>query len=89
MRIHYIHLLFFSYVPRCHVRNQWGELLCPFLKTVYCYVAINSSFYSNYIINYKRYNIYRGHTVAQLVEALRYKPEGRGFDSRWCQGIFH
>jgi hypothetical protein len=25
-----------------------------------------------------------GHTVAQLVEALRYKLEGRGFDSRWC-----
>jgi hypothetical protein len=23
-----------------------------------------------------------GYTVAQLVEALRYKPEGRGFDSR-------
>jgi hypothetical protein len=22
-------------------------------------------------------------TVAQLIEALRYKPEGRGFDSRW------
>ena len=22
--------------------------------------------------------------VAQLVKALRYKPEGRGFDSRWC-----
>jgi hypothetical protein len=22
--------------------------------------------------------------VAQLVEALRYKPEDRGFDSRWC-----
>jgi hypothetical protein len=21
---------------------------------------------------------------AQLVEALRYKPEGSGFDSRWC-----
>ena len=26
----------------------------------------------------------RGHAVAQLVEALRYKLEGRGFDSRWC-----
>jgi hypothetical protein len=26
--------------------------------------------------------------LAQLVEALRYKPEGRGFDSRWCQWIF-
>jgi hypothetical protein len=25
-----------------------------------------------------------GHAVAQLVEALRYKTEGRGFDSRWC-----
>ena len=24
------------------------------------------------------------HAVAQLVEALRYKPEGRGFDFRWC-----
>ena len=25
-----------------------------------------------------------GHAVAQLVEALRYKSEGRRFDSRWC-----
>jgi hypothetical protein len=24
-----------------------------------------------------------GHAVMQLVEALRYKPEGRGFDSRF------
>jgi hypothetical protein len=24
----------------------------------------------------------KGHSVAQLVEALGYKPEGRGFDSR-------
>jgi hypothetical protein len=26
--------------------------------------------------------------VAQLVEALRYKPEGRGFDSRWYHWNF-
>jgi hypothetical protein len=26
--------------------------------------------------------------VAQLVEALRYKPEGHGFDSRLCHWIF-
>ena len=26
--------------------------------------------------------------MAQLDEALRYKPEGRGFDSRWCQWNF-
>jgi len=25
--------------------------------------------------------------VAKLVEVLRYKPEGRGFDSRWCHNI--
>ena len=25
-----------------------------------------------------------GHAVAQLVETMRYKLEGRGFDSRWC-----
>ena len=25
--------------------------------------------------------------VAQLVEALIYTPEGRGFDSRWCHWI--
>jgi len=25
-----------------------------------------------------------GHAVAQLLVALRYKPEGREFDSRWC-----
>jgi hypothetical protein len=36
------------------------------------------------------YSNYVGHAVAQLVEALLYKPEGRGFDSRWCHfGIFH
>jgi len=23
-----------------------------------------------------------------LIEALRYKPEGRGFDSRWCHWNF-
>jgi hypothetical protein len=30
----------------------------------------------------------KGHEVAQLVEALRYKPEGRGFDSRLCNWNF-
>ena len=29
-----------------------------------------------------------GHAVAQLVKALRYKPEGRGFHSRWCHKNF-
>ena len=30
----------------------------------------------------------RGHTVAQVVDALGYKPEGRGFDSPWCHWNF-
>jgi len=30
-----------------------------------------------------------GHSVVQLVKVLRYKPEGRGFDSQWGMGIFH
>jgi len=30
-----------------------------------------------------------GHAVAQLVEALRYKPEGHVFDSQWCQWNFY
>jgi hypothetical protein len=29
-----------------------------------------------------------GTLVAQLVEALGYKPEGRGFDSRWSHWNF-
>ena len=31
----------------------------------------------------------KGHAVAQLVEALRYNTEGRGFDSRWRHWHFH
>jgi hypothetical protein len=29
-----------------------------------------------------------GYAVEQLVEALRYKPEGRGFDYRWSHWNF-
>ena len=29
-----------------------------------------------------------GHAVAKLVEVLRYKSDGRGFDSRWCHWNF-
>ena len=28
------------------------------------------------------------HMVAQLVEVLRYKPEGHRFDSQWCHWNF-
>jgi hypothetical protein len=38
--------------------------------------------------NTPSYIVVQGHAVAQLVETLHYKPEGRGFDSRWCHWIF-
>jgi len=34
------------------------------------------------------YIIVWGHAVVQLVEALRYKPVGHRFDSRWCNSNF-
>jgi len=34
------------------------------------------------------YTLLKGHAIAQLVEALRYKSKGRGFDSRWCHWNF-
>ena len=55
-------------------------------STIYIYIYIN-----NYIQPDTFYDILRifnlltvtGYAVALLVEALCYKPEGRGFDSRW------
>ena len=38
----------------------------------------------SFLIHYLKFSVKRqkgGHAVAQLVEALHYKPEGRGFDS--------
>ena len=32
--------------------------------------------------------LYQLYGVALLVEALRYKPKGRGFDSRWAVKFF-
>jgi len=43
------------------------------------------SIYIYKVLFYMYYVCYIGwHAVVQLVEALRYEPEGRGFDSRWC-----
>ena len=36
--------------------------------------------YSTYLLQYTDGS---GHGVAQLLEALRQKPDGRGFDTRW------
>jgi len=50
----------------------------------YClYISIyDEAHYEHYFKNVS------GHPVAQFVKALRYKSEGRGFDSRWCHCNF-
>jgi hypothetical protein len=49
-----------------------------------CIFFISCDFEKTAMIKVKYHSItgHEGHAVAQLVEALRYKPEGRGFDSR-------
>ena len=37
----------------------------------------------------KKKKNFTGYVVEQLVKALRHKPEGRGFYSRWGHWIFH
>ena len=62
-----------------------AELICKFTVLIFSQ-------------NYRKMHLYLfiklhlsgliGQAVAQFVEALRYKPEGRGFDSRWCHWNF-
>jgi hypothetical protein len=40
-------------------------------------------------MNHREYSVIQEHEVAQLVETLLCKPEGRGFHSRWVIEIFH
>jgi hypothetical protein len=52
-------------------------------KLTYCEMSLHENFY--FITCGLQQQEY---AVAQLVEALRYKPEGRGFDSRWSHWNF-
>jgi len=63
-----------AFLPNC-------ALVCDPVAPMFCSVQIVIYIY---IVN-KRDSLY---AAAQLVEALRYKPEGRGFDSRWCHWNF-
>jgi hypothetical protein len=44
--------------------------------------------YCNFTLEYTFTLTLNGARGGVVVEALRYKPEGRGFDSRWCHWIF-
>jgi hypothetical protein len=69
---------------RCNPDNpnqikQW--CVRPLILANYWVSIRVSEFFSNVISS-------KGHAVVYLVEALWYKPEGRGFDSRWGHWIF-
>jgi len=52
---------------------------------IYIYIYIYKHTHTHtYVHTHRRC----GYAVAQLVEALRYKSEGHGFDSRWCHWNF-
>ena len=60
-----------------------------FQKTVIILaIIVCTSAYTTKHITEQNFKNVSGHAVAQLVEALRYKSEGRGFDSRWCDCNF-
>ena len=68
------------------VGSLTSQLPWSYSATFLCLLIISAwqlSFYSTT-------KNYLWHVVAQLVEALRYKSEGRGFDSLWCHwNFFH
>jgi hypothetical protein len=52
-------------------------------RAVYCFREM----YIFSVINCMSPSTHSEHVVVQLVEGMRYKPEGRGFDSRWCRNF--
>jgi hypothetical protein len=71
--------------------HYWGHSDCCFaILSINC-STLNIKIPTPCKSPYVNINIvpwYTGFAVAQLVEALCYKPEDRGFDSRWCHWNF-
>ena len=82
-----------------HLRNLCIEL-CSLVLTIGCVETAFCSLFHGILITdlvlyfssinvlFFSYLLVLGQAVVQFVEALRYKPEGRGFDSRWCHWNF-
>jgi hypothetical protein len=65
------------YLTECVNRGCTQFMLRAFTVVATCYSKANKQ---------QKYDCTQA--VAQLIEALRYKPEGRGFDSRRCHSNF-
>ena len=70
----------------CLFVSSIGHSIASLLLWLICRLLIWLLGYSATLLNYltTAYQLQRGHVLAQLVEALRYKPEDRGFDSPVC-----
>jgi hypothetical protein len=68
------------------VLREYHSQLLPFLEDSASHLTTGTGYPSPFLnaTSIKYWKSGGTLLVAQLVEALRYKPEGRGFDSRWC-----
>ena len=79
-----------TYICVCVWNTRYETAIDLYTQYMYSYIYIYIHLYL-FNISYKIYIsfiIEWGHTVSQLVEALRYKSEGRRFNSRWCHWNF-
>ena len=85
-------LPYYCSTPSYHVRSRnltkndkWQMYFrAKFFKTLSSLLSLTI----NYVFNLNGLPYLRGQSVVQLVEALRYKSAGRGFNSRWCHWDF-
>jgi hypothetical protein len=77
-------------LPRARLFNCLLQLITGILTTFHVIIMVTQwlQFSLNCIVEFLPVHLGLGHAVAQLVEAPRYKPEGRGIDSRWCNWNF-
>ena len=72
----YADIYFNRNISFSNIKNEWTSSNNTKTEALYVYVCLCVCVYIHtcYV---------RMYAVAQLVEALRYKPEGRGLGSRW------
>ena len=76
-------MLTFSIQPfQCQVSAAQGRTVFPYRNTKD--VHLMGHICPVHLLVFKNQHFCLIHTVVQLIEALRFKSEGRGFNSQWC-----
>jgi hypothetical protein len=86
----FLYIEVFPCVPNiAHVESSTSTAFWETSRSWWLQTAVCTIFCSLLLSNFFCCTVsHKGHTVAQLVEALHCKSEGCGFDSWWCQWIF-